>query len=244
MIGTILLDLIVCICHLNFFTRFDLSKAIDNVNLIFFHQKLNTFAHSLCNSTTAFHDCRKIFINLFGFQQREEVKLSQIYKDIINSNKSELVYTNKKIINDFPYLLYDDQFGKNYIDSLSIILQQEIEMDSSVILSQVESIWFEDVIGDKIALAYLDIETLSFFDVQVDYLTLNNLKLKQFCAHSTEVRDVYRIDSSSVDNYTDSRNSFHDYKIFHNTFKNHWKWNRSVVMGIWQYFQRRCLFRA
>lgn len=160
-------------------------------------------------------------INVFGFQQREEVKLSQIYKDIINSNKSEFVYTNKKIINDFPYLLYDDQFGKNYIDSLSIILQQEIEMDSSVILSQVESIWFEDVIGDKIALAYLDIETLSFFDVQVDYLTLNNLKLKQFCAHSTEVRDVYRIDSSSVDNYTDSRNSFHDYKIFHNTFKNH-----------------------
>lgn len=173
-----------------------------------------------------------------SFQTKNDINLSDIYRQIIQTKKEHLTFSNIRVNDDLDLLPYEAN-SPEYLNKLEAILKLDIPLDGNGIISEVKTLSFKNVQGSHLMLQSLHLNELDINNMSLDNLSIKKVKTKHFIMDSVEVRDEYRLDSVDIGQYEEMRNSFHSYHIFGSIFNRHFMTTQSEISELFWIFNSR-----
>ncbi len=152
----------------------------------------------------------------FGFQQT--LRLSDLYAQIAQSDKSEMIIENKRLIDDLPGDIENDI--ELFTDELAALGKVNIDYDSNGIISKVESIRFINTSGKDVAIRYLNIPEIQVLKGEFQNFYLVNLNALSLSVDSTKTVNEYHLAYSDIEDYGEFENSFGSSSLSENHFTN------------------------
>lgn len=137
--------------------------------------------------------------------QRQQLKLSDFYRQIISTNETTLSFNGIEIVSDLP-----DNFDGSRVfkDDLESILNKEVKLENGVISTKVSKLLFDDMSGDLLHLSLLNIDSLEIHNSQFSQLEISDGRINDFYLTESQFDLGLHLNNVSLGIYTGIDNSF------------------------------------
>lgn len=188
--------------------------------------------------STPFNHCANfvlfsLFLLCLGYQARafqapKKVALSEIYRQIIQSEEAVLQFKGLYLQDDFttaknlknPELFYQALKEKIKID---------IPFDSLGIKTSVEVVYLDDITAKNISFAFLNLGWLEFKVGHFERLNFHSIKADTVFMDSVYVNYAFRIEDSEFNEFSDIESSYQSQYIYRSEFNGYYNMYRSRI---------------
>ncbi len=157
-----------------------------------------------------------------AFQAAKTIKLSQVYKDVISSNKESLIYDQVQIVDDITAYASDPE-ATDFLVSLESILQRDVPADSLGIISSVKEIAISGVESEQIAFQFLNLDKFTVLAGTFDQFTFHQMRVDTVTLQLLKVNSGFLIRDSHFDEYREIQNDHGKCEIYNTEFDGHYR---------------------
>lgn len=137
--------------------------------------------------------------------QQQNLKLSEVYRQLLDSKESTFSYNGVEVVNDFP----DNYDGsRDFKEDLEALLSREIELVNGVIPTKVESLEFKNISGELLQLSFLKIDQLRIEHSQVEKLELSHAQVGDFSLYDSKFDQGMYLNNLTLGEYIGLGNEF------------------------------------
>lgn len=181
------------------------------------------------SSSTSAIFYRTLFVLLFlssvnptyAFQSQRSLKLSEIYREIIQTNDLVLQYKNVRIEDDIT-TNENAERPELFIQSLAQKLKMTIPTDSMGIITNVEHLYLDNASGQNISFTALHLNVLSIEDGQFRNLNFDSFHVDTVELVSIVVTDTFMIQRSHFMEFYDLENEYNEHHIYSSEYSGYY----------------------
>lgn len=159
--------------------------------------------------------------NLQGFQEVEVVKLSEIYRKIIQTSDEVLRYKDIQIVDDIT-TSENAERPNLFIESLAQKLGRKIPTDSMGIITKVEHLYLDNTSGQNVSFTALNLNVLSIEDGQFRNLNFDSFHVDTVELVSIVVTDTFMIQRSHFIEFYDLENEYNEHHIYSSEYSGYY----------------------
>ncbi|MFT6827656.1 MAG: hypothetical protein ACJAZV_000940 [Roseivirga sp.] len=169
-----------------------------------------------------------LFNEAIAFQTPKRVMLSEIYRQIIESDEEILQFKGIYLQDDFttaknvkdPELFYKALKEKIKID---------IPFDSLGIKSNVEVVYMDDITAKTVSFAFLNLEFFEFKVGKFERLNFHSIKADTVFMDSVHVNYAFTIEDSKFNDFSDIESNYQSHYIYRSEFSGYYNMYRSRI---------------
>jgi hypothetical protein len=178
------------------------------------------------------------FIESKAFQSPKRVMLSEIYRQIIESDYDVLQFKGIYIQDDFttPKNVKDP---KLFYQALKEKIKIDIPFDSLGIKTFVDVIYMDNIMAKNLSFAFLNVDLFDFKVCQFERLNFYSMKADTVFMDSVHVNYAFQIVDSKFNEFSDIESSYQSQYIYRSEFSGYYNMYRSRIREEFYIFDSR-----
>ncbi len=171
-------------------------------------------------------------------QSPKTINLSEIYRDVIQSQNETLSYKDMTVVDDISSNNTAND-PNAFLTKLKALINIEIPVDSGGIISHVKTLYLGNMVGKNIALFSLNLEYLQIVSGEFKQLTFQNMKADTVYMDSVLVKDTFIIDDSAFNEFSDIQSDYTNHFIYSTVFTGYYNMYRTKIHQEFYIFDSR-----